>query len=131
MSWLTFALVGVALVFWLSVFAVVFREGGGSFLDYLRGELEPLPEDLGTWRVVNPQPSDVRRSADESGATIDATFKNAPSPILRAQATIKEQRLLLVSGERLVCQTRYRDRTTGLIVGTEPEETVVRRRARR
>ena len=102
MSWLTLGLVGVALVFWLSVFAVFFREGGESFLDYLRGKLEPLPDDLATWRVVNPE---------------------AQSTALGAQATIEEQRLLLVNGQRLIRRTRYRDRTTGLIVRTEPEET--------
>lgn len=97
----------VALVFWLTVFVVLFTAQGSSPLEYLFGPLEPLPDDLGIWH--------------EKGA--------APSSRL-----IREERLLLPArGERattLLRQVRYRDRLSGEIVSSEPEQVVPRRRTK-
>lgn len=102
--------VGVAVLFWVGVFLAYFASQGKSPLDHFLGSYEPLPDDLGQWRVVPP-----------SGADEPST-------------SIREERFLLPEGRsgagHLLHQVRYRDRTTGDIVRTEPESRVARRRIR-
>ena len=94
-----------ALVFWAGVFAVYFVSQGTSPLEYLLGQLEPLPEDLAQWTA----------RVDETGL-------------------VREERLMLPSRRPnspvLVRQIRYRDPTTREIVRVEPEQRVKRRRVR-
>jgi hypothetical protein len=94
-----------ALVFWAGVFAVYFVSQGTSPLEYLFGQLEPLPDDLNQWRA----------RTDESGL-------------------VREERLLLPAnesgGSTFVCQVRYRNPLSGEIVRVEPEQRVKRRRVR-
>lgn len=74
------------------------------------GEYEPLPEDLGRWKLAG---------ADEPGrAAGDEGF-------------VREERLLLQEGgRRFIKQVRYRNPETREIVRVDPEELIARRRGR-
>lgn len=74
------------------------------------GELEPLPPDVGVWRVESE--GDAARRAAEEG-------------LEREVRTFFDEQ-----GGKLYRQVRYRDPTTNEIVRTEPDARVKRRRIR-
>src|SRR5690242_4579728 len=72
------------------------------------GVLEPLPEDVGTWKV---------------DAASDGARKAA------AEGLVREVRHYYYEAtNRLVLQVRYKSKTDGSIVRVEPEEPVKRKR---
>jgi hypothetical protein len=74
------------------------------------GVLEPLPPDVGTWKV------------DE---TSDAAVR------ARAEGLVREVRHFYYEGKsKLVLQVRYKQPDSGDIVRVEPEEPVKRKRVR-
>lgn len=89
-----------ALVFWAGVFSIYFASQGTSLVEFVRGRLEPLPDDLGEWKASN----------EEAGV-------------------VREERLI-AQGATLLRQVRYRDAVSREIVRVEPEERVERRRVR-
>lgn len=74
------------------------------------GVLEPLPSDIGKWKEDHDS-EEGKRAASEG--------------------LVRELRQYFYeTNSRLVRQVRYRNRETGEIVRTEPEQTVKRRRVR-
>jgi hypothetical protein len=98
-------LVAIVAIFWLAIFFGYHAANGSSFFDYLRGELEPLPDGLGEWKRIES-------SEDE--------------PILEERLFFEEK-----SPTNLIRQRRTRDRVSGAILSTEPEIRVQRQRVRR
>lgn len=73
------------------------------------GEYEPVPEDLGRWKI--DEASEQARAA-------------------RAEGLVREERLLLQEGgKRFIKQARYRDADTREIVRVDPEQLVTRKRS--
>jgi hypothetical protein len=101
------AVVLTALLFWVAIFLVFFSSEGTSPFDSLLGTYEPLPADLGQWRIVGP----------------DA-----------ASGFVREERFLLPGASSrasyLLRQVRLRDATSGAVHEVEPETRVPRRRGR-
>jgi hypothetical protein len=84
---------------------VIFRNVPGAVEERL-GVLEPLPSDLGVWKVDGNSPA---------------------ASSARVEGLTREQRLFLDEG-KLVRQTRYRHATSGEIVRADKDQIVKRRR---
>jgi hypothetical protein len=80
------------------------------------GLLEPLPPDLGVWKVDETSPE---------GAAAKARG------LVRQVRTCRLSSSGWFESERLVHQARYRDGATDAIVSVEPERLSKRRRVRR
>lgn len=101
------AVVAVALLFWICVFAIYFVSQGVSPVDFFAGAYEPFDPRLAEWHQTGP----------DEGSEL-----------------VREERFLLPEGRQksayLEHQVRYRDRTTRVIVKVEPAARVRRRRSR-
>jgi hypothetical protein len=105
---LTLGLIGVAVYL-----LVVFREVPGA-VDERLGTLEALPEDIGVWKT------------DPAPAPADAE----PPALIREVRLWHEPSGGLFGSSRLLRQVRYRDRSSGEIIRSDPDEVVKRRRVR-
>jgi hypothetical protein len=94
----------VVFVFWAAIFGGFFVASGQSPLDLFLGELEPLPLDVGEWRVVSSSSTEVRE---------ERYLHSEADPTL------------------LVLQRRLRDPLSGEIREVLPELRVTRRRRRK
>lgn len=93
---------------------VVFREVPGAVSERW-GELEGLPNDLGTWTTD-----------EDSEAAIEARERG----LAREVRTWREPHAGWFGRDRLVLQVRYRDLATGEIDSTEPDRPLQRRRVK-
>ncbi len=109
MVFLVAFLVVIAIIGGLVYVLVIYREVPGA-VEQRFGVLEALPEDIGQWKVDE--------DTEEGKAAVSQGLK-------------RETRLFHdVRANKLLRQTRYRNRATNEVLRVDPDETVKRKRVR-